>query len=1729
MIHLPGYKINECLTENTFFLFYEAYSLTDHKKVIIKALKSVNPSDEEIASTIHDYHVTKSIFIEEVLSPLKIVNHLNKPFIITDYFHGMTLRDYVKNNKLSLLDFLHIAEKLAIALSKIHHQNIIHKNINPENILINKQASEIKIVGFNHSTLLKREEQLNKTPSEIDGILIYISPEQTGRLNRLLDFRSDLYSLGVTLYEMMTRKLPFQYEEPIELIHAHLVKTPVEPRILNDDLPLVVSNIMMKLLNKAPENRYNSALGLKEDVTTCLSRLYLFGTIEPFPLGEKDFSVLFDTGSKLYGREDHIKQIEMAFERVSRGSTELLLISGEGGIGKTVLVNEVHRPLVSGKGYLISGKFDQLQNSIPYAPVIQAFKSLIRQIITESDEKIKRWKQLIHEELGENISIIKTVIPELSWLLDEEVTQIEEVFSYSSQRRFLLYFRKFMMIFAKREHPLVLFLDDLQWADVATLDLIEYVLTYSGENSLLMIGAFRHNELDVSDCFGQMMKRLKTNRVKVSEIHLQRLQFHTIFHWIEDTLSINRAEAIELAQFMYRISQGNPFYMRQLFQSFYDDHYIYFDIATCKWLVHLHGIKNGFMNENIISFIISKVSLLPTETQDALKIASCIGNEFELGTLTHVLNQVFVKTSNELWPALECGLIIPNDRTYKWVHSLEEMNVIEEKLPAYRFLHDKVQRAVYSMMTDKEREQIHLLIGRFLVRRDAGIIDEQLFEIVNHFNYSRHHLNDDEQIQLAKWNMEAGEKAKESAAFKEALQLFQTAYELLNDAWDSYYELMYELMKELGELLYLNSQFDESEQVFNEIIEHAKTNYEKLIIYELKTTLYTHMNRVEEAVETGIEALSLFGMHFKRNPNKLVVAKELVLVKKALFRKKIANLIHLPVMEDEEQRLILQMLVTLVGSTILIDQNLATIFILKSLRYSLENGITDITSLVFSNYALILSAGFDHYEESDQFGRIALEIAERSNQFALKGRVHFIYGSFLNHWRHSLVNNVDYLEISQHYSFHSGDIHLAGAASSFIVITLFIKGEPLREVRRVVTEQFKMTKEVDFPISIGYLNEIEKWLCHLMDNSEEIEWKFEETVHDDASKIMHYTLRLMMAYLYDKKDYAKEVLQHLKKIVDNRYTLVIAPEYYFYESLLYLRFGSEDREEKLISIRKIKKNSKKLLRWAKFSPHNYLHKYMLVKAEISYLKGDEKAAISYYDSAITLAEKSGFIQDVAIANECAAKYFLKKKYMKLVSAHMTEAYEHYVKWGAKTKAEQLLINYGQFIRLTNTQTKYDLGLSFDINTALKATQMISKEIILEKLIKQLMETIMQYAGAEEGVLLFRRDKELKMIAKCYADQDITILQEVESFTEEEFSKKIVDYVQISKEPIVLDHAAQSGIFIDDPYVSQHQSKSIVCIPILNKGDVKGILYLENNKMTQAFTKEIIHLLTFISTQASISIENAYLYENLEEKVEERTAELEVLNKHLEELNNRLAQSEQIRSQLFSNISHDLRAPIGVVRGYIEAILDGAAETEQLKESFLQKSIKQLENLNGMINDLFELARLESGQSHFTFDIVPIDKLLRHVKDQFEHDMLKEGLRFDLNLRENNEHSYPMVEVDIRKMMQLFANILTNAKKHTRLGGIKISIKEINDTHIEVHIIDSGIGIAAKYLPFIFDRNFTVATEVSERGNGLGLAICKEIITLHNGEIRAESVQGEGTTIIITLPVYDVAESELEFV
>ncbi|WP_062107308.1 ATP-binding sensor histidine kinase [Bacillus niameyensis] len=1716
-IYLPGYDVVEEVEMNRSWHFFKAIQHASTNTFLIKKYAKEQITPQDISAATYEYHIMDNLDVKGILKPASFKVHGNQPYLISNFFKANSLDALLKNTTMNIHSMLKIFIKLTTIINDLHNRQIIHKNLNPSNILIDEKIREIKITGFHHAAFLKRENyQAHVNPYLMGNQIGYISPEQTGRLDRYLDYRSDLYSLGVIFYEMLTGKMPFDLTDPLELVYAHIAKTPVPPNKINPLIPKLLSDIVMKLLEKMPESRYQSALGLKEDLME-FDKNYSTEADVSFPLAKKDAPRYFESGGKLFGRDSAKEELINAFRSKVKG---FILIQGISGVGKTALVNEIQEPLVQNRGYFISGKFDLLKRQVPYAPLIAAFKDLLKQVLSEGKEKLEEWRERLLTEVPLHLPVISSFLPEIEWIVGKQ-PNIETLSPVDSHNRVLFAFHNLINVFATERHPLVLFIDDLQWADQATLDLLQYALKQK-KQYFLVIGAYRHNEVDSIHPFQIMINELRKNEVSLVTIPLYPLELADLHEWALYLLECEEEDAKYIARFMQRITNGNPFLIQQLFQALYDHQLIVFNEKHMKWTMDISQLHQLPYQEDIVHYVTERFYRLPATTRKLLEMASCIGNQFEIRILSAIKNQNELETAQQLMSALEEGLILPLDPRYKWIYREKDM---DSKAPplVYKFLHDRVQQAIYSSMSLIDRERSHLIIGRLLVAyyKKKDILEDHIFHIVNHLNQCNHHLNGDEKVQLAEWNTLAGEKAKKGTAFKAALTFFEMAYELIGDRKQD--PTFIKIILGIGEMAYTNNQFDKAEERFNQALDLVQSREEKLKIYNLKITLFIHQHRVEEAVRSGLRALHLFGMELNEKPSKLAVAKEFLHSKFLLKNRKADDLKNLPKMTDSEQRLIVQTFINMNAPAYHVNQNLATLLMLKAFNFTLKHGTTDSVALVYNNYALILSAGFHNFHDSYEYGKLALYYAKESGNAQLLGRVNFVYGSFINHWKHHLAVSEKALIQSQQNCLKSGNFHLAGANSSFICMTSFLKGHRIQETSETIDQQLQFTQQIQFDLSKRYLNELKGWISYLDRNPEIPDWYSDQFTDDDSAEIVHYSLRLQMSYLLNEQMVAEDLIKKLNHSVDRSLVLVIVPEFYFYEALWLCRmYDQADPNKRKNIFKRIKFILRLFKNWEKYAPENYRHKYFLIKAEEARIKNQEDEAIRYYERAVTEAGKNGFNQDEAIACDCASRFYLEKGFPRLAKISLSSAIKAYEKWGASRIALQLRTRYSQqfgeyheeYPRANNIDTS-----SIDISTILKASRTLSGEVMMDKLIKKLLDIVIKNSGAQQGMLFLKTDDQLKLVAKGKVDE-VVLLSEEDQF---EYPQDIVNFVEKSLEPVVFHSMEKAGLFANDRYIKMNQPKSVLCFPILHQGKMIGILFLENDSLEGAFSQERTEILNLLASQAAVSIENARLYSSLEEKVNKRTALLESAYEQLEEANRELTKSGEIRRQFLSDISHDLRTPITSVRGFIEGILDGTIDQKEEQMYSLERSYQQLLTLNQMIQDLFELAKWESGELSFELEYIPVNQLYDHLSQLIGYEVKKAGLQYVSLYSLQKREGDPLIEVNVRKLEQVMQNLVSNAIRFTDQGTISFElVADENEQYISFLLKDTGTGIPEDELPFIFDRYYTKSAD----GNGLGLAICKEIIRYHKGTMTVTSKENEGTCFIFHLPVYVIQDHEL---
>ncbi len=946
MINLENYQILELVLDVAKTNIYRARRESDGTLVIIKLLNIEYPNLQDIAKIKHEYEILRNLNIAGVVKVYSIEKYHNSFALILENINGVSLAKIIKTQKIGLLDFLQIAIQIAQTLGELHQQQIIHKDIKPLNLIVDGSENLIKIINFGFSSRLSQEKSKLDNSIWLEGTLAYISPEQTRRMNRSVDYRTDLYSLGVTFYEMLTSTLPFNVTNPMELVHCHIAKQPIPLVELKPDIPPVISAIVMRLLSKTAENRYQSAFGLKADLEKCLHQVESQNHITDFVICQQDKSGKLEIPEKLYGRTEEINTLLTAFEQVSQGSKELILVVGYSGIGKSALVNEVHKPIVQKRGYFISGKFDQFKRNIPYASLIQAFQELVKELFMESTDELAIWREKLLLALTPNAQIIIDVIPEIELIIGKQ-PGIPELGSTESQNRFNLVFLKFIGVFAQKSHPLVIFLDDLQWADLASLKIIQLLATDNDTTNLLIIVAYRDNEVDASHQLTLVLQEIETADIIITSINCQPLKLNNVEELVADTLQSTREEIKPLAELIFNKTQGNPFFCTQVFKYIHQERLLVYNFNTHQWQWDIEQINRIEITDNVVDLMLGKIQKLHINTQHILQLAACIGNRFDLDTLAVINEKSPRETADELWEAILIGLILPLDETYKLPQLIEDINGL---IVDYKFLHDRVQQAAYTLIHDHQKKQVHLRIGQLLLKNlDPYLLEEKIFDIVNQLNMGSELITTQaEKDKLAQLNLMAGIKAKQSTAYESAVKFFRLALEMLTaDNWRTHYQLTLTLHVESVEVEYLNSNFERAEHLFAIVIENSQNILDTVKVYEKKITFYISQLRMREALDIDLQLLEILGVTLSPSPPTNL---------------KIEDLADLPIMTDAKKLAIIRILIVAASAAYNLDTTLLSLISFTMMNLCFQYGNSSLATYAYGVYALVLSGPMQDIE-----------------------------------------------------------------------------------------------------------------------------------------------------------------------------------------------------------------------------------------------------------------------------------------------------------------------------------------------------------------------------------------------------------------------------------------------------------------------------------------------------------------------------------------------------------------------------------------------------------------------------------------------------------------------------------------------------------------------------------------------------------------------------------------------
>ena len=1450
----------------------------------IKILNQEFPSSDQSWYFENEFEFssnTNCSSVRKALSQTTVENHKG---IVFEYIDGIDLKKYLHVKERPFEETLSVALKLVHALTELHKENIIHNNISPGNILIEKGTSKIYLIDLQIAS--RNRLKLDDTNNQIirKAALSYIAPEHTGRVNRIIDYRTDLYSLGVVLYEMFAGKTPFEYLDPIELIYAHLAKTPIPPDQVNKELSPVLSAIIMKLLAKNGEDRYQSAIGVYNDLN------YLHNNKADstnFIVGQNDFSGKLLIHPKLYGKENDQKKLYEIFETCAAGTCELLFVYGYSGSGKTSLINELQRPVSDSTGFFVSGKFDQVQQNQPYSAFILAFRELINHILIKDQDTLDHWKNKILDKVGNLGKVLTDLIPGIEALIGKQPA-LPQLSGVELRNRFNYVLGNFINAIASKEHPLVIFIDDLQWADGSSLNLLDLIATDKKAKYITLIGAYRDNEVTEDSPLIHLIDKLNDEDVPFHGIEVVNLEQKEVQKMIDELLRTEQGNSSELAQIIYTKTKGNPFYIHRFLQSIYDEGKLYFDFDKKIWCWNTEHINELNVSGNVADLMKSAVTKLPARTIEVLKVAACLGIRFDLDKLS-VSTGVSENTLQRILqlPLAE-GLIISATTHYK-------------------FAHDRIHQTIYSLLTETDKQLYHLKIAKALSENTTEEdINEHIFEIVSHWNLADDCIGDQEtKYYVADLNQLAGRKAKVSAAYQQAYLYFDKGVQLLaHDSWENNYDFTLNIYNDAAEVAFLCGEMELAEQLVTKILANVRQLKDGIKAHEVKIQKLIAGNHQNEAIETGLEVLKKYGIKFPAKPGKLSIIIGVIRINMMLKNKPSSFFENLPLVQDPEKLATYRILSDMLSAGYFAAPNLVPLLIFKMVELSVKDGLSPKSPFAFAALGYILSGYMGKVDKGIEYGNIALNVSNNMRTAELQSRTLMTYNMFLVHWKMRLSDINEEIEKAYKSALETGDHEYSCYLASNITYNSFYSGVQLYKLAdksEILSQQIDQFKQ--YLTSIR-LRTFRQSIANLIydttepailagDIFDERQPMPKETTENYPFFENLYLQKLFLAVTFNRSKEAYTYAVTCEKYQESIRGSVLDLVFYFYQALAITEvYESSDPKTKPALLKKVKGNLKQLKKFEGLCKENYKQKRLLVEAELCKIEGNEAKARSLYDYTLKIAVEHHIIQDEAICWERTGRFYLGQKHYQVAEFYLNNALNAYQRWGADAKVKEMTKVYdglkktpGQKISETFSKDSNDQPhVDIDMATILKVSTALSGEIVLSNLLKKMMQILIENAGAQQGFLINEKNSERFIEAEFIAETgEVTTLQSKPLNITDGIARSIVNYVSLKRETVLLDNAAESTLFGDDEYIKKHKAKSILCMPLINQGKLQGIIYLANNITLGAFTEKRLDFIRLISGQITISIENALFYDRLEQRVEERTNELKLEKKKSDDL------------------------------------------------------------------------------------------------------------------------------------------------------------------------------------------------------------------------------------------------------
>ncbi|MCA9634625.1 MAG: AAA family ATPase [Myxococcales bacterium] len=1721
---LSGYVTREILHEGVKSEIHRSTRADDGLQVILKIPRADATRHQRLAELRHEFHVASLVKGVGVVEALTLDEDGERPFLVFEDIGGVSLSRAFPS-RIGLVTFYPIALQICDALAAIHARGVIHKDIKPQNIIINPQTGVVKLTDLAIASLLSDEVSTLAQPDRLVGTLAYMAPEQTGRVGRGIDARADLYALGVTFYELLAGRRPFPQVDPMELVHAHIAREPpplvrVEPSV-GDELSAVIE----RLLTKDPDARYRSALSLRADLQLLWDAYRAGDTVPSFVPGRRHRGAEFRLPQALYGRERERERLLQAFEYTASGARALVLVAGFSGTGKSALVHEVHRPMVARRGSFVSGKFDQFNRNVPFASILQTLRQLVDGVLARSDAEVERWRRRILDSLGAQVAVLAETVPELELIVGKHPAPPPSS-STEAQNRLHLAVLRFFAAFARDDHPLVIFLDDLQWADVATIALLKALVTDPELTHVLVIGAYREQEVGVAHPLRRALAEIEA-ATRVERIALGPLVASDVHRLIADALAEEVGRIRALADEVFRRTEGNPLFVREFLRMIQSEGLLRYDPAAERWRWDLDEIRAAEIPDDVADLLLGRIRRLSGAARQALKVAACVGVEFGIETLLAVTGERPAALGRALWEAIEIGLVAALDASYRLLlHGVGGGSQLR-----LRFVHDRVRQAAYSLLSPEEMPALHLAIGRHMLAALPSRERSEFLDAVDHINRGRGEIRDPaELMSLAELDLEAGRRARAATAYAAAVTFFRAGASLIgDDEWRSRYPLAFALGVGLAECQYLSGDFDGADQTFEEVTARASSRLDALSVRSLRTVLYVTIGRSNRALEVGVEALRLAGIAVPDDEAGLreAAAAERARLTERLAGGSLAALMDLPLAGDPELRAVIKVMTDLMAPSQLTRQALFEYLCLKQINLSLDHGHADASPYGYLVYAFYLTTRSGPIPDAFDLSEVGLAVNERLGADDQVARLNFVFGSILHHWK-PLPEVLECFERARFFGLESGDYIFVSYACSHAAIAQLSLGTPLQAASAQIDEYLKLMQRTRVASSTAALQIARQVALALRGETESPTSLSDADFDEDAAFAAYDRDRLSFATLWfciaklelavlarDLAGGRRWLAEAERRLLNSSWYLTT--ELNFFGSLLVaalLRSGELDPEERAALREELGGRRDRYARLADACPDNFIHKLALIDAEVAAVDGDRALAFACYDGAISDARRYGFVSTESIARELAGRYYLECGMPMMAATLIADADVTYRRWGAVVRSDTLVVEHGELLRRavirsplrassgsevteTSVVTATSVDPRLDLSSAIKAAQAFAGEIDLVALFKKVMGTLVENAGAERGALALVGEGELHLAATYGASEGV-IVYEGRALSSDEAPAGVLRHTFRSGRILLSEEILENPGFASDPYLMRARPLSLLAMPVTYQAKRLGVLYLENRLVWGVFNHYRLEMLRLLCAQLAIAIANARMFSELNEA--RRIAE----------------EASLAKSRFMLNMSHELRTPLNWIIGISEMLAEEAEDDDNDEGAEqLQKVTEAGRHLLGIISDVLDITKLESGRLELELSTFPIAPLIDEVVAVHIDAIERSGSRIDVEIADD----VGAVTNDRVKLAQVIGNVVGNAARFTEGGAITLQVAVV-ERSLRVVVADEGIGMTKHQSARIFEA-FQQGDDSPTRkygGMGLGLAIVRRLCELMGGSIGVVSELGAGSTFTIEVPV-----------